>query len=216
MAEEMRWLFSIPKPRALLVVAHPDDETVFAGGLVLQSTHTEWTIISCTHKGTDREREFRYACTELSEASGNPIRAVTLDQTDGEIDSGSLREQLRSRRGDYDIVITHNRMGEYEGEDPRRRHDHESVHEAVIEGIANPNTWVFICPAASNVDQCPLRSKRPGATAKVEVPTGLRETKKRIFRECHQSQRNVENGDLRPIFQWYLHCQGTEEYSFHK
>jgi hypothetical protein len=42
------WLLDIPKARALLVVTHADDETIFAGGLILSSQNTAWTII-CVH-----------------------------------------------------------------------------------------------------------------------------------------------------------------------
>ena len=41
--EDPLWLFDISHPKALLVVAHADDETIFAGGLILSSRKTEWT-----------------------------------------------------------------------------------------------------------------------------------------------------------------------------
>jgi len=43
-AKGPRWLFDIPKTRALLVVAHSDDETIFAGGLDCSESLRNWNL----------------------------------------------------------------------------------------------------------------------------------------------------------------------------
>lgn len=150
------WLFDIPKPRALLVVAHPDDETIFAGGLILCSRETQWTILCCTTESHQRQQEFLDACQFLAKTSGNRINPVSFGLVDGHIDLLALAEELRSYATGYDIVFTHNSRGEY------GHPDHKLVHKCVIDSIANPNTWVFISPGSKNVNQEELRNKKRG------------------------------------------------------
>lgn len=72
------WLFKISKPRALLVVAHLDDETIFAGGVILSSRETQWTIVCCTTESDQRQDEFLRACQFLAKESGNHINPILL------------------------------------------------------------------------------------------------------------------------------------------
>lgn len=133
------WLFKIPKPRALLVVAHPDDETIFAGGVILCSRETQWTIVCCTTGSDQRQDEFLRACQFLAKESRNRINPILLRLVpNSHIDRLALAKELRSHATGYDIVFTHNSQGEY------GHPDHKLVHRYVIDSIANPNTWVFI------------------------------------------------------------------------
>jgi hypothetical protein len=72
------WLFAIRKPHALLIVTYADDETIFAGGLILSSRETEWTIICANPKSEERKREFLSACSFFEKNSSNPIHPVVL------------------------------------------------------------------------------------------------------------------------------------------
>jgi len=45
--------------RALIVVAHPDDETIWAGGVLLRHKNISWTIFSlCRKDDEDRMPKF--------------------------------------------------------------------------------------------------------------------------------------------------------------
>lgn len=218
------WLFDISEPRALLVVAHPDDETIFAGGLILRSRETRWTVVYCTDEGDRRRQdEFLCACKFLAEHSGNHVEPVfvgPIPQRDGHIEHLALVKALKSHALRYDIVFTHNSQGEYGHE------DHRLVHCCVIESIGNPNTWVFISPGSRNVNQEELRSRMPGGNISLDLSSEILRLKVQAFQECHVSQarlygygydpasNKLRNTHMKETFFWYFEDPGREEYAF--
>lgn len=217
------WLFDIPEPRALLVVAHPDDETIFAGGLILRSSEIEWTIICCITESGERPREFLCACEFLAKESGNRIEPILLNlvpDDDGNIDERTLAAKLKFYGTGYDIVFTHNSQGEYGHE------HHKLVYRCAIDSIANPNTWVFISPGSTNVNQEELKSKEPGGNRTIDLSPEIRRLKIKAFQECHVSQAKLygydpisgklRDTDLRETLSWYFEDPGREEYTFYR
>jgi len=210
------WLSDIPRPRALLVVAHPDDETIFAGGFILKSEETEWTVICCVPESGPRREEFRVACKFLAKESANRINPVILGLAP--VNDFTLAESLRSYATGYDIVLTHNREGEYGHE------DHKLINRCVVGSIAHPNTWVFISPGSKNVNQEELRSKEPGGNVTVCLSPHILSLKRKAFQECHRSEAEkygydangtLRDTDLRETLSWEFES-GREQYSFYR
>ena len=49
---------------ALVIVAHPDDETIWMGGTILKNKNWKWTILSlCRKNDADREPKFMEVCS---------------------------------------------------------------------------------------------------------------------------------------------------------
>lgn len=100
--------------RPVMLVAHPDDESLWGAGLLL--TKPNWTVICCTVPFHDpiRERKFHAACRSLGVMSsvtwGHPERAGLIPIPD---------------LADYDLIVTHNAAGEY------GHVQHKELHEAV-------------------------------------------------------------------------------------
>ena len=216
------WLFDLSKSKALLVVAHPDDETIFAGGLILLSRETQWTVVCCTDEGNPtRQNEFLCACEFMAEHSGNSIEPVFLNllqKNEENFDHHALIEALSPYAKGYDIVVTHNSQGEYGHE------HHRLVHSCVIEAIDTSNIWFFISPGSSNVNPDKLRSKTPNGNASLDLNSDTIRLKAQAFQECHVSQAMIygynpvsselRNTDLKETLLWYFENPGREEYAF--
>jgi hypothetical protein len=91
-----------------IVVAHPDDEILWAGGLPLHFRDRRWTIICCSIPIRDPIRAYKFF--DVCEALGargrilpyvHPERAFPLENMD-QLDLSP-----------YDTIITHNEVGEY-------------------------------------------------------------------------------------------------------
>jgi LmbE family N-acetylglucosaminyl deacetylase len=215
------WLFDLSKSRALLVVAHPDDETIFAAGLILLSRETRWTIVCCTDEGNStRQNEFFCACEFMAKHSGNSIEPVFLNlllNNREHFDHHALIQALSSYAKGYDIVVTHNSQGEYGHE------HHKLVHSCVIEAIATSNIWCFISPGSSNVNPNKLRSKMPNGNASLDLNSETITLKVQAFQECHVSQaviygyhpvsNELRNTHLKETLLWYFENPGREEYA---
>ena len=116
-----------PKSVAL-IVAHPDDETLWAGGTILNNPLWTYFIISlCRKNDEDRAPKF-YKVLKILNAKG-----IMYDLDDGpeqepldnKIIQQAVLDLLPQRH--FDLIITHNPHGEY-----TRHLRHEEVSKAVI------------------------------------------------------------------------------------
>jgi LmbE family N-acetylglucosaminyl deacetylase len=129
---------------AVVVVAHPDDETLWAGGTILRHSHWHWTIVTLCRAGDpDRAPRFRRALQALG-ATGHM----------GDLDDGPSQPPLSRTLvqetvlslvgpGPFDLVMTHSPFGEY-----TRHFRHEEVGADVLRlweagKISASELWMF-------------------------------------------------------------------------
>lgn len=97
-----------------IIVAHPDDETLWVGGTILSNPSWKCFVVSlCRKNDTDRSRRF-FEALKIYHAEGimgdmddgpdqNPLDKKEIEQ--------DILNLLTSR--EFDLIITHNQSGEY-------------------------------------------------------------------------------------------------------
>jgi len=132
------------KKKVAVIVAHPDDETLWAGGAILSHQDRDCFVVSlCRANDEDRAPKF-YETLKLLNAKGTmgslkdgpkqrPIAANTVEQW--------VLKLLPTEH--FDLIITHNPLGEY-----TKHLRHEDVSKAVINlwnkgAISTDALWIF-------------------------------------------------------------------------
>jgi len=127
-----------------IIVAHPDDETLWAGGTIL--SHPTWKcFVVCLSRASDKDRAPRFY-KALKELKSEGIMGDLDDGqeqhllNENEIESAILKLLPNSH---FDLIITHNSNGEY-----TRHRRHEEVSKAVVnlwnDGKISANElWTF-------------------------------------------------------------------------
>ncbi len=132
------------KKKVAIIVAHPDDETLWAGGTIL--SHPDWQcfIVSlCRQSDPDRAPKFAVVAGILG-----------VEGRMGDLDDGPDQKPLPENEvedailkllpfTEFDLVITHSVYGEY-----TRHRRHEEVGKAVIKlwqsgKIKTNELWAF-------------------------------------------------------------------------
>jgi LmbE family N-acetylglucosaminyl deacetylase len=107
---------------AAVIVAHPDDETLWAGGTILMHSDVRWTIITlCRKSDPDRAPKFMEA-----------LKILNATGAMGDLDDGPEQTPLLPQKIEkailsllppgtlFDLVLTHSPRGEYTS---HRRHE---------------------------------------------------------------------------------------------
>ena len=127
-----------------IIVAHPDDEILWAGGVVLLHPQVRWTVITlCRKSDPDRAPKFQRVMDYIG------AKGIMGDLDDGpEQKPLSEREIIKTIRSllpmdRFDMVMTHSRWGEY-----TRHLRHEEVSKAVlamhnVKEIPGKQMWMF-------------------------------------------------------------------------
>ena len=98
---------------ALVIVAHPDDETIWMGGTIARNRGWNWTIISlCRASDQDRKPKFERVCRIYG------ARGIILDLNDENllpIGEKKIIETIERSlpKKEYAFVFTHGENGEY-------------------------------------------------------------------------------------------------------
>ena len=111
-----------------MIVAHPDDETLWAGGLILRHPSWDW-FVGCLCRRDDEDRSPKFIAT---------LKALHAEGAMGDLDDGPEQEPLPeaaveeailglwpARR--FDLILSHNPTGEY-----TKHLRHQEVSQAVI------------------------------------------------------------------------------------
>ena len=127
-----------------IIVAHPDDETLWAGGTILLHPSWQW-FIACLCRGSDTERAGKFH---------EALKIFKSEGIMGDLDDGPEQKPLNETEVEvvildllppkhFDLIITHNPTGEY-----TRHIRHEEVSKAVIKlwhagKISAGQLWTF-------------------------------------------------------------------------
>jgi len=111
-----------------IIVAHPDDETLWVGGTILSNPSWRCFVVSlCRKNDPDRSRRF-FEALKLYHAEG-----VMGDMDDGPdqvpVDTKEIEQEILSLlpSGKFDLIITHSQSGEY-----TKHLRHEEASNAVL------------------------------------------------------------------------------------
>jgi LmbE family N-acetylglucosaminyl deacetylase len=116
------------KHTALAIVAHPDDETLWAGGTILSRDDWDWTVIAlCRRSDPDRAPRFARALERLGAVG------IMGDMDDGPDQTPLPAETVEAvitrllPQAKWDSIFSHSPFGEY-----TRHRRHEETARAVM------------------------------------------------------------------------------------
>jgi len=136
--------------KALAVVAHPDDETIWMGGTILKNKNWEWTIVAlCRGGDEDRAPKFEKACKEYN------ARAIISNLDDEKLDSIPIEEVIKKiksivPKNNYDFIFTHGENGEYGH--IRHKEVHVAVKKMVKDKELKSKENYYFCYIPGNVN----------------------------------------------------------------
>jgi LmbE family N-acetylglucosaminyl deacetylase len=127
-----------------IIVAHPDDETLWAGGTMLMHPEVKWKVVTLCRKN-DQDRAARFsralehfnATGAMGDLDDGPEQ---LPLSDRQVQD-TIRSLLPPKK--FDLIITHGIWGEY-----TRHKRHEETGKAVLamrkmEELSARQLWTF-------------------------------------------------------------------------
>ena len=208
MARSLKDLKSSHK-KALIIAAHPDDESLFMGGTIAEFKKWHWTVLCVTDcdKRYDkrRRRELLRAC-RIYNGGGSDVTPFMLGITrqKGRFSKRRVAQKVRDfidEFGPFDIFFTHDNKGDY------GHKTHKLVHDTVKK-LKLRNVYNFYIPAHSKKRMTP-----PGYMEVVKLSPGSRRVKMKAINVYLKGSQKTNLSRLKKVISPLLN---TKAEHFHR
>ena len=171
------------KRKAAVIVAHPDDEVLWAGGTILSRPNWQWEIYAlCRARDPDRAPRFLRTLRKLEAdgAIGDLDDGPDQSPLDPSVVRTAIASLLPSRR--FNLVLTHGPREEYS-----RHRRHDETCRAVVQlwsrgVIETEELWMFAYEDGEGA-QFPVALRT--ADRYEPLPTQVWEGKHNLITECY-------------------------------
>jgi hypothetical protein len=143
------------RKKALIIAAHPDDESLFMGGTIAEFKEWSWTVLcvtDCDGRYNGRRRQELLKACRTYNRNGSHIKPLTLGivKKRSSLLKSEVSERIRNfidEFGPFDIVFTHGDKGDYGHKTHRLIHD-------VVNKLGLPKVYNFhvtLCKETSSI-----------------------------------------------------------------
>jgi LmbE family N-acetylglucosaminyl deacetylase len=193
--------------RCAVIVAHPDDETLWAGGLMLMHPEVKWAVVTiCRKSDADRAPKFFKALEEFG-ATG-----YMGDLDDGPEQSALSNSEVQQTIMEllpfdkFELIITHSTAGEY-----TRHLRHEEAAQAVMElwkteRLGAEQIWSF---AYEDGGQKYLPRADKGADLQIELPKHIWQKKYDIITKIYSFSKDSFEARTTPRREAFWNCRAN-------
>ncbi len=190
--------------KALVIIAHPDDETIWMGGTI-QRQKCHWTIFSlCRASDSDRAPKFKKVCALynanciIADLEDEKLAPLSISEI-----STLIKNNLENKK--FDTIFTHGANGEY----GHRRHIEirKSVAQLQKQNVLICRSlYSFAYELSDKLVPCTaMRIATPKKTnTMINLTKKELETKKKIIHEIYGFKKNSFE---------YLCCNKTESFT---
>jgi len=170
---------------AMIIVAHPDDETIWMGGTILNNKDLNWTIYSlCRSSDTDREPKFGKVCAlygakpMISDLDDEDI--LNLDECVKDAEQ-LLEKNIVNEKIDY--LFTHGENGEYGHE--RHIAVHLAINNLIKRKTIKPEAVFCFCYKKNKENKLPLMLTGNDSDVIINLSRDIFRRKRKIVAEMY-------------------------------